>query len=942
MSSGESIGAPFTLAALSKPVGSTNGRTHAASVCSFAGIKKRKRTEIAVGLDGEGVSIYSLENPQLVTSYALPPSTAFTLAPFSIYRKSSSKGPSQRFTYASVTGSAQTDKLQLVCFHEKSLGDRTETSKSAHVPSADAQILALDALPVASGGPAKSPTHDILATFDNGQVTCLSADLETVRWVANLDLLEIGSSIEHVSTATAKAVTRGLLRSREDVASVLNAKSDKAPDLQHLTQVLCVVGRRPNQSITLSLFQVVSRSQDLNTTPLSPLKHLVSWQLPNSGSPSSNTSNPNQYSLHASSGTLNVLKGATILSYNLSDTVPTLYSELSVPGVGLDSFLRLSQDLLFTTFRQTCRILDTKFNTLQASQSLDTSSMSVSASPAKKRKLSQPETTPENAAVRLLAYYSEHDLVVALRQSDIIGMQLNDSLTHSRARHDGTLLCDALGKGFSSSSAHGTQKWHERKSKLDKLASKGKIDKFEAALAAYLGIEVEISRSQAKQENELNGGPLTNSVGPRIPDEDAMAIDLDQDKGVEDYSMTWKLPRATTNDRKLLYRQCAPYALSKIFRATRVGEDGETSKTVLRVQFFPENVFRWLLQTGNLSAASIRRAILEEVPEDTEFSASIVDGDIVKSLVDFDPELHILSDVLNYSGHLPIGEVVQAVKALMQSLDERPATEEPTKLLTNGTAPLEPEMDVDITSELDAATYEVEHALSVLDHGLLIRRDTLRPALFRLHTFSPRVVTSTLRTMLPRRDLESLINVLHSQLNNGGWSSSFDSSEPEDLITESSSEAPDDHAVAVIASLLSCTIDAIGAGAWLASVGSSVESDTDRHIIDTLQSDTSIVLTGFWEARYMRGLLGEFLRFASSVPKSHKPSGKTLESQGKPFTVIHDDGELPMLPMGGKPEMGVEKMKAGKGKKKEQRSQREIGMMISRKVPKYSFERIVI
>jgi hypothetical protein len=60
MSSSERIGASFTLATLSKPVASTNGRMHAASVCSISGIKKRKRTEIAVGLDGEGVSIYSV------------------------------------------------------------------------------------------------------------------------------------------------------------------------------------------------------------------------------------------------------------------------------------------------------------------------------------------------------------------------------------------------------------------------------------------------------------------------------------------------------------------------------------------------------------------------------------------------------------------------------------------------------------------------------------------------------------------------------------------------------------------------------------------------------------------------------------------------------------------------------------------------------------------
>jgi hypothetical protein len=55
MSFSHETGAPFTLATLP-----TNGRSHAAGVCSISGIKKRKRTEIAVGLDGEGIFIYSV------------------------------------------------------------------------------------------------------------------------------------------------------------------------------------------------------------------------------------------------------------------------------------------------------------------------------------------------------------------------------------------------------------------------------------------------------------------------------------------------------------------------------------------------------------------------------------------------------------------------------------------------------------------------------------------------------------------------------------------------------------------------------------------------------------------------------------------------------------------------------------------------------------------
>jgi hypothetical protein len=60
MSPDQEIGVPFTLASLPHSISCRDGRTHAASVCSISGNKKRKRTEIAVGLDGEGVSIYSV------------------------------------------------------------------------------------------------------------------------------------------------------------------------------------------------------------------------------------------------------------------------------------------------------------------------------------------------------------------------------------------------------------------------------------------------------------------------------------------------------------------------------------------------------------------------------------------------------------------------------------------------------------------------------------------------------------------------------------------------------------------------------------------------------------------------------------------------------------------------------------------------------------------
>ncbi|KAF1933190.1 uncharacterized protein M421DRAFT_52627 [Didymella exigua CBS 183.55] len=936
MSSDKEIGAPFTLASLSKPVSSTNGRIHATGVCSISGIKKRKRTEIVVGVEGECISIYSLQNPQLVTSYALPPSASFTAAPYSTYRKGSSKAPAHRFTYASTTESTAGAKSQVICFHETILGDNAETAKTSYTPSNGSQVSTIESVPVAGGSSSKDSAHDVLATFENGDVICLSADLSTVRWVANLRAAgsqkEETFKIENVTLSTARNVMRGLLRSREDIAALLSTDSSEASDLLELTQILCVIGQNANGTRTLQLLQVQPRNEDLPSTQLQPLKHLLSISLPKPSSILLRTDSTATYSLHATSGALHILVDGGVISYDLSGTVPNVTSELLLSEAKIDSFLRISQDIVFTTAPGSCRVFDVKYSSLQAYLSLGAAPISDDAS--KKRKHAQPESELSSITPQVVAYYAELGLVVAVRDDELLGMQYGGTNARKRVKTEGTLLIDALGKGIAKPKPSAeSAKWSDRKEKLDRYASKSKIAKFEGVLASCLGIPLEKKTdAQSKQENEVQGGPLTNGVGPSIPKEDAMVVEKVEDEASEDQLRKWNIPTAIPESQRQSHRQHALYALSKIFKF-----EGST----LKVAFFPPNVFQWLLQIGHLTKESIRRAHLDEAPELAHNIPKVTDGDIVKAIVAFDPELHILSAVLNHKHFLPIGEVVEAIRLLTQSLDDKPSTADGTiKLLTNGTAPADTDMDLDV--ELDAATTEVDHALTVLSNGVTLRSNTLRPALIRLHTFPAPVISSTLRSVLPRRDLESLIRLLHFELKNGGWSSQYDfiPSPSEELPDDS----PDDHAVTIIAALLSSTLDAIGAGAWLAGVSNPADATDDgKDIIDALHADTSEALNGFWEARYMRGLLGEFLRYAANLPKSAKPSSKSLENQGKPFAVsgIKED-DLPMLPLGGRGDMGVEKTKQGKGGRKEERSKREIGMLISKKVPKYSFERIIV
>ena len=824
----------------------------------------------------------------------------------------------------------------MVCFHETILGDNAEIEKTSYTPSNGSQVSTIESLPVAGGSSSKDTTHDVIATFENGDVICLSADLSTVRWVANLESVGPQKNkdfkVESVTLSTARNVARGLLRGREDIAALLSTDSSEAVDLLELTQILCVVGQNANGTRILQLLQIQPRNADLPSTQLQPLKHLLSISLPKPSSILLRTDSTATYSLHATSGALHILVDGGIISYDLSGTVPKINSELLLTEAKIDSFLRISQDIVFATAPGSCRAFDVKYNSLQAYLALSAAPTSEDAA-SKKRKLAQPDTET-SATPQLVAYYAELGLVVAVRDDELLGMQYGGTNARKRVKTEGTLLIDALGKGIAKPKAGAeSAKWLDRKEKLDRYASKSKIAKFEGVLASCLGIPLEKKTDvQTKQDNEATGGPLTNGVGPSIPKEDAKAVEKADDEAAEDQLRKWNIPSAIPESQRQLHRQHALYALSKIFRF-----EGST----LKVAFFPPNVFQWLLQIGHLTKESIRRAHLDEASELAHAVPKITDGDVVKAIVAFDPELHILSAVLNHKHFLPIGEVVEAVRLLTQSLDDKPSTTEDTpKLLTNGTTAADEDMDVDV--ELDAATTEVDHALTVLSNGVSIRSNTLRPALTRLHTFPAPLISSTLRSVLPRRDLESLIRLLHFELKNGGWSSQYDFIDPE----ASTDDSPDDHAVTIIASLLSSTLDAIGAGAWLASVGTSRSAEADgdgKDIIDALHADCSEALNGFWEARYMRGLLGEFLRYAANMPKSAKPSERSLQNQGKPFAAaaVKED-DLPMLPLGGRGDMGIEKTKQGKGGRREERSKREIGMLISKKVPKYSFERIVV
>lgn len=860
-----------------------------------------------------------LRNPQLVTAYALPPHISFTSPPHSLFRKGQSKRYGTRHTYV-ATAATGGEKAQIICFTEQVRRDgSTDTEKTTYtVPKQDDEIAAIESV-LLSGDATKSGSHDILVVFASGHVVCLSADLQTSRWTSELgkDVLRT----EYITLTTAKAAISGLLRSRQDIVALLDPTLEANAEALALIPVLCAVSKLADGSRALGLFHIQPRSADTITSRLLPLKSLLAWELPCPSKPAAEAAAA--YNLHASTGILHQLIDGHIYSYDFSSTLSKLYSDFTIPSANIDSFLRIAADLVLTTSDKSLGIFDVKYNSVQAVLPLAQDAALVGES--KKRKHADQEVMGQAASLpSLVCYLSESGLAVGISGQELVGMQITETAARKRFKAHDTLLIDAVGKGIDSDAlkrADRSLEWEKRKQKLDKYASRGKVANFENLLATHMAIELEKSgkkeAEKASKEDQAEG----------------------TEAGEDAELRKWILPEALTDVERTQFRPCALYALRKIFGRVKPELSSVTGprQPSLEIIFFPPNVFQWLLLAGYVTKESIRRSLLEDSSQTLDIAMSIEDGDIVRAIVQFDPELHILSAVLNSGHFLPVGEVVQAIRVLMQSLDDRPEADKVAGLLTDGKEAAEDKMDVELDSELDAAAHDLDYALSILNNGVAIRGHNLRPALIRLHTFPAPVIASTLRNMLRRRELESLIRLLHEEMRNGGWTSPYDFGDSEN------SDETDDQAVAIIASLLGCALDAIGAGAWLAAVGDTADDESSEEIIQNLLHDTSEALNGFWEARFMRGLLSEFLRYASNVPKSHKPSNEKLQKQGKPFLqeMVADDA-LPMLPLGGKVDLGVETTKRGKGGKKEERSAREIGMLISKRVPKYSLERIVI
>lgn len=849
--------------------------------------------------------------------------------------------------------------------HNTPTGNPDKTAYT--LPSSSGQVFSIDALPLKPTDGASEDTHDVIVLFENGQLDCLSADLQSLKWSTNVISSQDPDThkVEFSSYGDAATARRGLFKSREDAIAALDPTAEGQSDILSTTTLLCLVTRPVKeesfQSEGWSLRVCAVRPKVIGGITINrpTVQDLLTLSLPRSNAGLQANPKPS-YSLHASSGLLYQLVAGSVITYDLSTTIPQVRSELTVPGTPLQNFVRISSSLLMAASPISCGLYDVKYSSVQAILPLGSDQAETGKGKKRKQVIPIDAKTP----LTLLHYVSDLGLVVGLANDELIGLQVGSEVSSSkRSRVRGGLLIDAIGKGVGrkpttldapSTGSHplgvcllnpadaSSKGWHRTRKQLDEHIKAENLKSFEEIFAQEVGIEFKGKTADQATKNETqtaedqtNG---TNDVTMTEEPKTNGATDEDEDQALPE----WDFPDTPWDINLQTKRHKAVYLLSKIFAFSSADREiiaHDLPNTSLRICVFPPNAFQWLIWTGFLTTDMIRQAMRQE----STGLQPITAADVIASILNFDPGMQLLCDVLRGHPAIDVDLVIQAIKALVKSLEtesfpeikgqltNRPDQSEDT--ITGD----EESADKAFDAEADAAAWSLARAESFVDSGILVRSHSLLEALTRLHTFPSPLVSLTLRKSLTHKEIIFLINILRLELHEGGWINTYLQDGPHDSAEFGD---PSDRAIAIIADLLGCALDAIGAAGWLTS-GNDAKADT----IQALRMEISAALEGIHEAAFMKGLLGDFLRFGWKRKTVQQPvSNRTLKEKNKPLTLVAqaEGVEGRILPLGFKVEGKVAETRTALSGEVKQLTKRDIGRKISMRVGKYSFERIEV
>ncbi|KAI5457622.1 hypothetical protein BGZ63DRAFT_493650 [Mariannaea sp. PMI_226] len=898
MASEYRIHKPSVLATLPRPLDHTEGRIVAREVYGQRdGQGKRKRTELAIGVDGETASIYDVPASRLITSYPIPPQESFTCPPYSVRIRRAATADISRYTYISTRDSVG-QKITLFKDVVHSDGKTTSTTTTSQaLKTSPIQYL------VCSSTPGSANIGDVVAVCQNGEFISLSGETLATQWTSSAKSLvqdSVASQIdkfelEYVSSATTRELQEGIFKQRPEVFNALSKTSDSEPELMVLVSRSVCRGQESRHVVVLAASSGNSVAAS-DIQKLSPLEIVPIPAPTGQGVPA--------YQVDAQAGLLFQLHQGFLSAYDLSTAVPKLRSEVGMDKVV--SFSRLSRPFILASSLDSIGLYNYQHGSIHANAPLDLSEL--------------PSESQKPKSCQLISYLRSQDIVVTLIDNVLVSIQVEPPKSHGKRRKQG-LLIDSIGRGTA-------VKLPTKKARTEDLAVE-----FSKQLPGTMS---EKYLAKVRKELELADGYLGTGdlaqwdallrkrfqLGVRSSNEGTD----DKVKSDSDELPEWEW-RSSPSSYAPVDRRWVSYAISRIFSIVVI--QGEEPRAVLQLIMPDNNIISYLVVAGHLTLSNLKAAFREDY--DTEaLDNKTLANDLLTCLTDADPSMALL---LNYLQATQLGELelLLAIRILMINLDLISGPKQAgMKLLKNeaeGAENLEMDLD-DIERDIAITEFYLGDDSSSRSRGLTL-------AFTKLWRLPAITTVKAIRATLKTEEILSLIYTLRVELVRGAWTSLY--IDPTSFDAEGN-EAPPDGVITLIADLLGRCLDAVGAGGWLFNdaISSSAKAETGD-FLRALKLEVTAALEGLEEAVYLNGIVSEAIQFGLAVQKG----GATRQSNKlAPMQVESQASRL--LPLGLKPKQLPTKTKVVSGGEVVERSLRERGHLISQKVDAYSLEKIAI
>ncbi|KAK9853309.1 hypothetical protein MYU51_007199 [Penicillium brevicompactum] len=921
---------PSVLAQLPRPLHAATGQTRIGDVFSLADAKKRKRYEVAVAVDGEAV-----QTPKLVTSYAVPPQSTFSCRPCSIRRKVSKKSVVRRQTYTAVTK----PEHQIKCFVEEigSTGSSAPviSSSATTVTDSDSPTTFVGIVPSSTDGEGEADPFDILAVHEDGRVRRLSSDLKTQRWsIQHSEIAKVCAThnVQSSFLVEFEDAKKALFKRRQDLASLalgdITAAGVNEPSILLIVSQPKSAGRVSLKDIIVQMFSVPAGPKSESRSDESQrLRHLQTFHIPDVHGLETANGNAMQWNFHSGSAGLNLSFEKGFLNVDLSQYSPSVTSQFVLEDEKFTSVMRISPQSIIGAQKSLVAVYDTQYHSVQRSIPAGDLSSSTGSS----------AETPTN----FISYFAKLGIAVATKGNTLIAFDLSSlpsAPSSSLKRTRDSLLIDAIGRGIGSSAAQwdvASKKHRSDNTASLRLTSPEQVSKW-----------TELTTTVEKACEAKNVDLFDNAVLTYFNTADATAVLPVRGQYVN--------PEATL------------FLLSKIF-AVEENASNDTvsanSSSQLRVAMWPPTTCDWLIRLGHFSLDNVEIALRRACKP--RILQSFPTGSFIQALLDSDPSLKQVNQVLDGPTLISSDELAYALKSFLNQARSHSGTlEETARAITNG--------------DLATPTQELSKQLGAETATLKSIFAGLNTSLQKIHSQPMPVVVESLRSNLSRTELISMVHHLRLSLATGGYTSRFTENPPTPITLD---QITPTISLNVIVDLLTASVDAVGPSGWISAIpavsdfedSDSVTAAASREmeLIADMKSEVSAALAGVEEATYLKGILCEYLRFADQVDTTETTSEDALakmdaEASGPSHLVSHqklNGADLMVFTRPGEGEDGFEgdhggkmlplslkaaandvshtKTKKSTGEVKN-RSSREMGYLRRKAVGKYSFERLIV